>query len=223
MGDTHENAWRLTAAPSEDVSRKFKTDAGGLPSVGCMNEIHAHLASSAAEAARVTRGISPEQLDQPSGCTGWTVRELANHLVLYTAHGLEHRASRTQLPDELVARDFTADADWPERYAAQLDRALTAQAKPEAWDGDIDLGGGKMPADEIAAMLVAELALHGWDLARSTGQDFTLPEDTGTYLLDVVERYAEMYRTYEGFAVPITVDTDAPTFARALATSGRTP
>ncbi|MFE6070173.1 TIGR03086 family metal-binding protein [Streptomyces sp. NPDC056525] len=189
-----------------------------------MNEIHAHLSSSAAEAARVARRISPEQLAGPSGCTGWTVRELANHLVLYTAHGLEHRALRTQLPDNLVARDFTADTDWPEQYAAQLDRALAAWAQPEAWEGDVDLGGGNtMPADEIAAMLLAELALHGWDLARATGQDFTLPEDTGTYLLDVVERYAEMYRTYEGFAAPAPVDTDAPAFTRALATSGRTP
>ncbi|MFJ5138837.1 TIGR03086 family metal-binding protein [Streptomyces sp. NPDC088707] len=189
-----------------------------------MNEIHAHLTSSALEAARVTRGISPEQLAGPSGCTGWTVRELANHLVLYTAHGLEHRALRTQLPDDLVARDFTADADWPEQYAAQLDRALTAWAKPEAWDGDIDLGGGTtMPAGEIADMLLAELALHGWDLARATGQDFTLPEDTGTHLLDVVERYAEMYRTYEGFAAPAPMDPTAPAFVRALATSGRTP
>ncbi|MFE6064060.1 TIGR03086 family metal-binding protein [Streptomyces sp. NPDC056431] len=189
-----------------------------------MNEIHAHLSSSAAEAARVARGISPEQLAGPSGCTGWTVRELANHLVLYTAHGLEHRALRTQLPDNLVARDFTADTDWPEQYAAQLDRALAAWAQPEAWEGDVDFGGGNtMPADEIAAMLLAELALHGWDLARATGQDFTLPEDTGTYLLDVVERYAEMYRTYEGFAAPAPVDADAPAFTRALATSGRTP
>ncbi|WP_328946894.1 TIGR03086 family metal-binding protein [Streptomyces sp. NBC_00250] len=189
-----------------------------------MNEIHAHLTNCAAEAARVTRGISPEQLAGPSGCTGWTVRELANHLVLYTSHGLEHRAMRTQLPDELVARDFAADADWPERYAAQLDRALAAWAKPEAWDGDVDFGGGStMPAGEIAAMLVAELALHGWDLARATGQDFTLPEDTGVYLLGVVERYAEMYRTYEGFAAPTSVEPHASAFTRALATSGRTP
>ncbi|MFB7394975.1 TIGR03086 family metal-binding protein [Streptomyces sp. NPDC056191] len=188
-----------------------------------MNEIHAHLASSAAEAARVTRGVTPEQLAGPSGCTVWTVRELANHLVLYTAHGLEHRALRTQLPDDLVARDFTAEADWPEQYAAQLDRALAAWAKPEAWDGDIDLGGGNtMPAGEIAAMLLAELALHGWDLARATGQDFSLPDDTGTYLLDVVERYAEMYRAYEGFAAPTPVAPTAPAFTRALATSGRT-
>ncbi|MFE2009951.1 TIGR03086 family metal-binding protein [Streptomyces sp. NPDC059491] len=189
-----------------------------------MNEIHAHLATCATEAARVTRGVTPEHLAGPSGCTDWTVRELANHLVLHTAHGLEHRALRTQLPDDLVARDFTADADWPELYAAQLDRALAAWSKPEAWDGDVDFGGGStVPAPEIVAMLIAELALHGWDLARATDQEFTLPEDTGAYLLDVVERYADMYRQYEGFAAPVPTGADASAFTRALAASGRRP
>ncbi|MFB9482495.1 TIGR03086 family metal-binding protein [Streptomyces filamentosus] len=189
-----------------------------------MNETHHHLSVCTAEAARVTRGVTPEQLAEPSGCTGWTVRELADHLVLYTAHGLEHRALRTPLPDELVARAFTAETDWSERYAAQLDRALAAWAKPEAWEGDIDFGGGSaMPAREVVDMLVAEAALHGWDLARATDQDFTLPEDTAAYLLGVVERYAEMYREYEGFAAPIPAEDGATTLDRALAASGRKP
>ncbi len=62
--------------------------------------------------------MSPDQLTMPSVCDAWTVRELANHLVLYSSHGLEHRALRVQLPDELVQRDFTAEADWAEQYAA---------------------------------------------------------------------------------------------------------
>ncbi|MEV5974688.1 TIGR03086 family metal-binding protein [Streptomyces sp. NPDC051921] len=188
-----------------------------------MNEIHTHLTACAAEAARVTRAITAERLAGPTGCPDWTVRELANHLVLYTAHGLEHRALRTELPAETVGRDFTADTDWPERYADRLDRALAAWAKPEAWDGDIDLGGSEMPAPEVAGMLVAELALHGWDLARATDQDFAVPEETGAYLLDVVERYADVYREYEGFAAPVAVPAEATAFTRALAASGRTP
>ncbi|MFI8966798.1 TIGR03086 family metal-binding protein [Streptomyces sp. NPDC053493] len=186
-----------------------------------MNEIHAHLTTCAAEAARVTRGVTRDRLAGPSGCPDWTVRELANHLVLYTAHGLEHRALRTELPEETVRRDFTADADWPEQYAARLDRALAAWRKPEAWEGEVDIGGSGVPATEIAAMLLAELALHGWDLARSTGQEFTVPAATGARLLDVVERYAEMYRQYEGFAEPLAAAEDADAFTRALALSGR--
>ncbi|MFH8839505.1 TIGR03086 family metal-binding protein [Streptomyces sp. NPDC017868] len=188
-----------------------------------MNEIHTHLTVCAAEASRVARGVTAEQLGTPSVCADWTVRELANHLVLYSAHGLEHRALRTQLPEETVQRDFATEDGWAEAYAAQLDRALAAWEKPEAWEGDVDMGGSALPATEIAAMLVEELALHGWDLARSTGQDFTLPEGTAVFLLDVVGRYAEMYRQYEGFATAVDVPDDAPALDRALAMSGRNP
>ncbi|MFD9034052.1 TIGR03086 family metal-binding protein [Streptomyces sp. NPDC059567] len=188
-----------------------------------MNDIHTHLTVAAAEAARVARGVTADRLAQPSVCADWTVRELVNHLVLYTGHGLEHRARREQLPEEIVQRDFTADADWAERYASQLDRALAAWEKPDVWDGEVDTGYVTMPATVIASLLVKELALHGWDLARSTGQDFTVPEATGRFLLGVVEEHAETYRQYDGFAEPFEAQDDAPAFARALATSGRDP
>jgi uncharacterized protein (TIGR03086 family) len=188
-----------------------------------MNTIHTHLTVCAAEAARVARGVTADQLAGASVCTGWTVRELVNHLVLYSSHGLEHRALRTQLPEETVQRDFTADTDWAERYAAQLDRALAAWGKPDVWEGDVDLGFATMPATAVASMLLEELALHGWDLARSTGQDFTLPDATTRFLLTVVEESAEMYRQYDGFADPVDVPETASDLERALATSGRAP
>lgn len=190
-----------------------------------MNAIHTHLAVSAAEAARVARSVTSEQLAAPSVCADWTVRELANHLVLYTSHGLEHRALRTQLPEETVQRDFTADGDWAKRYEEQLDRALAAWERPGVWDGEIDLGFAAMPAVTVASLLVKELALHGWDLARSTGQEFRLPEETAVFVLDVVEEHAEVYRQYEGFAepVPVAAAENTPALARALALSGRDP
>ena len=188
-----------------------------------MNEIHTHLTVCAAEASRVARAVTAEQLGTPSVCADWTVRELANHLVLYSAHGLEHRALRTKLPEETTGRDFTAEPDWAEAYAAQLDRALAAWERPGVWDGEVDTGYVTMPATTIASLLVKELALHGWDLARSTGQEFTVPEDTAAFVLGVVEEHAEVYRQYEGFAAVVDVPDDAPAFVRALAISGRNP
>ncbi|MGW6568101.1 TIGR03086 family metal-binding protein [Streptomyces sp. NPDC054975] len=188
-----------------------------------MNAIHTHLTVCAAEAARVARGVTAEQLDRPSVCADWTVRELVNHLVLYSSHGLEHRARREQLPESTVERDFTTDVDWAEQYAAQLDRALAAWEKPDVWEGDVDTGYVTMPAPDIASLIVKELALHGWDLARSTGQCLTVPAETGTFLLAVVEEHAEVYRQYEGFAAPVAVPENATDFERALATSGRDP
>ncbi|MFD0854388.1 TIGR03086 family protein, partial [Actinomadura adrarensis] len=60
-------------------------------------------------------------LDDPTPCAEFDLRTLVNHWVLFTSHGLEHRALRRPIPDELTGRDFTADPEWAEAYAAQLD------------------------------------------------------------------------------------------------------
>ncbi|MEU1041208.1 TIGR03086 family metal-binding protein [Streptomyces sp. NPDC005907] len=185
--------------------------------------VHPYLAECAAEAARVARGVTPAQLAGPTHCVGWDVRALVNHWVLYTSYGLEHRALRKPLPEELTGRDFTADPDWAGAYAAQLDRAVAAWDDPAVWEGDVDLGMATMPAAELAPMIVKETAVHGWDVAVSTGQEFRVPEGAARLVLDVVERHGELYRRYDGFADPVAVPDDAPVFERALAASGRDP
>ncbi|MFC9242692.1 TIGR03086 family metal-binding protein [Streptomyces sp. NPDC057136] len=189
-----------------------------------MKNEHAHMTECAAEAARIARAISAAQLDaSTTPCAGWDVRGLVNHWVLYTAHGLEHRALRRTLPDELITRDFTAESDWAESYAAQLDRAVAAWSDPAVWEGDVDLGGTSSPAAEIAAMLIEETALHSWDVARATGQELRLSDGAAAYLLETVEGSAALYRQYEGFGDEITVAADASVLDRALAASGRDP
>ncbi|MDX3842034.1 TIGR03086 family metal-binding protein [Streptomyces europaeiscabiei] len=184
---------------------------------------HPYMAECAAEAARVARGVTADQLARPTHCGDWDVRALVNHWVLYTSHGLEHRALRKPLPEELTERDFTADPDWAEAYAAQLDRAVTAWADPALWEGDIDLGMGPLPAVDLAGMVIKEMAVHGWDVAVATGQDFRVPEGAASFVLDVVETHGALYRQYDGFAAPVPVPADAPVFDRALASSGRDP
>ncbi|MFF9773412.1 TIGR03086 family metal-binding protein [Streptomyces sp. NPDC013978] len=184
---------------------------------------HPYMAECAAEAARIARGVTPEQLDRPSHCGDWDVRALVNHWVLYTSHGLEHRALRTPLPEELTERDFTVGPDWADAYATQLDRAVAAWADPSVWEGDIDLGMGPFPAVGIAGMVIKEMAVHGWDVATATGQRFAISEPAARFVLDVVETHGDLYRQYDGFAAPVPVPPDAPVFDRALASSGRNP
>ncbi|MFD4574542.1 TIGR03086 family metal-binding protein [Streptomyces sp. NPDC058417] len=184
---------------------------------------HRAMTLCAAEAARVARGVPADRLGAPTHCPDWDLRTLVGHWVLYTSHGLEHRALRRTLPEELVARDFTADPDWAAAYAAQLDRAVAAWADPAVWDGEVDLGPAALPAAELAAMIVKEMAVHGWDVAVATGQKFHVTDDTARLVLDVVECHGDLYRQYDGFAAPVPVPADAPPFDRALAASGRDP
>lgn len=187
------------------------------------HESHPYMVECAAEAARVARGVTAAHLPLPTHCGDWDVRALVNHWVLYTSHGLEHRALRKPLPEELTKRDFTADPDWAEAYAAQLDRAVAAWADPALWEGEIDLGMGSLPAADLAGMIIKEMAVHGWDVATTTGQDFRVSEEAARFVLGVVETHADLYRQYDGFADPVPVPADAPVFDRALASSGRDP
>lgn len=171
----------------------------------------------------MARGVRPEQLSAPTPCTEFDVRTLINHWVLYSSYGLECRARRRAIPDDLSGRDFTATADWAEEYAAQLDRAVQAWAEPAVWEGEIDLGWSSVPASDVAGMLLAELALHGWDVAAATGQEFRISTAAATTIAEIIDSSAKEYRSYGMFVAAVEVADDAEPFVRAVAASGRNP
>lgn len=185
--------------------------------------LHPLMAHAAAEAARIARGVRTEQLSGPTPCTDFDTKTLVNHWVLYTSHGLERRARREPLPEELVTRDFTADPDWAGAYADQLDCAVAAWSDPAAWEGEVDLGGMTLLAASVAQMVIKEMVLHGWDVAQATGQRVEVEDDLARLVLGVVEEHAETYRQYGGFATPVPVPAAASFLDRALAASGRSP
>ncbi|SHM44820.1 TIGR03086 family metal-binding protein [Actinacidiphila paucisporea] len=180
---------------------------------------HAEIADSAREAARITAGVGPDRLTGPTPCPDYDVRALVNHLVAYTGIGMELRARREPHPDDLATRDFTADPQWAAHYAEQLDRSVAAWADPAVWEGEIN----SVPAEGMAAMLFLELCLHGWDLAKATGQDYRVADATARRLLAAVRENAQMYRDYKGFGEPVEVPAGAGDLETAVALSGRDP
>ncbi len=72
-------------------------------------------------------------------------------------------------------------------------------------------------------MLIMEMALHGWDVAKATGQEYACDEVVAEALLDTVAAQAELFRKYQGFADVVDIPDDAPAFDRALSLSGRDP
>ncbi|MDX6743657.1 TIGR03086 family metal-binding protein [Actinocorallia sp. A-T 12471] len=181
------------------------------------------LAETSAEAVRIAALVPQDRLSAATPCPDYDLRELVNHWIVWTSHALEHYGLRTTLPEALKTADFTADPTWREDYAATLDRALTAWSRPEAWQGDIASGMGPTPPADMAAMMLTELALHTWDVARTIGTDLHISDPTAALLLADVEKIAPMFREYGGFATPIPLPASSPLLARALAASGRNP
>jgi len=185
--------------------------------------LHSEMAASAAEAARVVCGVSSDQLSAATPCTDWDLRALLNHVILWTAYSAERRARDEQVPDDVMRKDFVAEPGYAADYAAQLDKAVAAWSDPAAWQRNLNVMGAPTPAAGVAALLIAEMVLHGWDAAKASGQDYACRDDVAAVVLGAVEANAELFRQYQGFADPIPVPASAPVLDRALALSGRDP
>lgn len=189
-------------------------------------ELHETMAKAAASAVEVVRNVKPDQLSAPTPCKEWDVRQVTNHLTFWSAFRSELAARKEQAPaDDPVTEqtDFTADPDWPELLARQLDRAVAAWGEPGALDGDTGLAGGSMPARTIAMMMVGELVVHGWDIARATGQTIDTDPDVLATVHEMVVELGDMSRQYNVFGEPVAVPEDAPMLDRVLGLSGRDP
>ena len=189
--------------------------------------LSAEMAAAAAEAARVVSGVPDGEgtLHAPTPCRDWDLRTLLNHTILWTAYSAERRAHGESVAEDLMSKDFTADPGFREDYAEQIGKAVSAWEDPRAWAGDRNVMGTATPAADVGAMLVMEMALHGWDVARATGQEYQPGEAVATAVERTVQAQAELFRKYQGFAdaVAIAGPAPAPAFDRALALSGRDP
>ncbi len=184
------------------------------------------MARAAASAVALARTLDPDQLDRPTNCPDWTVRDLANHLTLWSGVVSERSARRLPPPgdgSEAETLDFTAGGDWPDVFADRVGRAVAAWDAPGALDGDTVMMGDPRPAVFIHDMLFGELVLHGWDLAAATGLPFQVDEDLAGAALACVEALAEQGREWGVFGPEVVAPPDATTLERALALSGRDP
>ena len=182
------------------------------------------MAAAAAETARaVTGAAKTAPLDTKTPCPDWDLRTLLNHTILWTAYSAERRARGESVAEDLMSKDFTAEPGYAEAYQAQIAKAVHAWSDPEAWAGDRSVMGGAMPAADIAAILIMEMVLHGWDVAKATGQDYHCSGELAQAVLQTVQAQGDMFRRYQGFAAIVPVPDDAPAFDRALGLAGRNP
>jgi uncharacterized protein (TIGR03086 family) len=189
--------------------------------------LSSEMAAAAAEAAKVVSGVPEGTLDAPTPCGDWDLRTLLNHTILWTSYSAERRAHGESVAEDLMTKDFTAEPGFRADYAGQIDRAVRAWSDPKAWAGELGVMGDATPAADVGAMLIMEMALHGWDVAKATGQEYQADDAVAEALLRTVQAQAELFRKYQGFADAIEAPADATAtasaFDRALRLSGRDP
>ncbi len=173
----------------------------------------------------VVRRIEPDQLAAPTPCGDWDVRTLVDHL-LFWAPALEAAAGKEPVAVPTVGEGESppADADRVRRLEVRLGRLVEAWGRPEAWEGTTALGDPTpLPAPMIGGMVLGEFVVHGWDLARATGQEVVWDDAVLEFALEWLGQTAEQGRTMGVYGPAVPVPGDAPVLDRVLGLTGRNP
>lgn len=187
-------------------------------------ELHPLIARAGTEIVQTAHGVEHAQLTAPTPCPKFDVRALLNH-VLYWAPVLELAARKEPVPSEhgeSREQDLTT-GDWPALLAERVGRLVTAWAEPAAWDGMTRILGGEAPASFAGSITFVEFVVHGWDLARATGQPFHCDDEVAEAVYKVLSGMAERGRAMGAFGPEVPVPESAPALDRALGVSGRDP
>ncbi|GAA4233437.1 TIGR03086 family metal-binding protein [Streptosporangium album] len=177
-------------------------------SMSVMNELLSH---AVARTAAVVRGIGEEQRGLPTPCADFDVRALLGHLSWAAA-----------LFDALARKEQAPPQD--DEHTAFESRAVgmvAAWSRPEAFEGDSPTMG--MPMAVVFQMGLSDIVIHGWDLARATGQDYEVDAETGETVAAFMRQMAPQGRQMGAFGEELAVPEGVSPFDQALGLSGRDP
>lgn len=193
-----------------------------------MGEIADRYRRRADDFERKVAAVRPGQWDDPSPCEKWTARDVVQHIidmhdVVLRELGRTPRTAPSVDEDPLAA--FRA-------ARAAVEEVLNDPAPASV---EYESHGTRMTAEQhIDKVPSDDMPLHGWDLARATGQHDTIdPDDVARHwaaLTDIPPDLMEKYRTpgafgpgVEVFGPEVPVAQDASPQDRLLGFIGRDP
>jgi uncharacterized protein (TIGR03086 family) len=175
--------------------------------------------------------VHPGQLTERTPCPDYSVAALLDHLMALTRAFTvaAEKGDESTLADESppgLARAEHLDPDWRTVLPQRLDALAAAWAEPSAWTGETSVGGVVLPGESAATVAMDEIVLHGWDLARATGQDYQ-PDPAA---VEIVHRFTELLARPDQaqlrnaiFGPRLEVAVGASTWSQTLAGAGRNP
>jgi uncharacterized protein (TIGR03086 family) len=173
--------------------------------------------------ATVVGGVTQEQVHDPTPCTAYDVAQLRQHVVGWlTVFAAGFADPGGQAAANIDGYDVPTDAAAAVRGAA---RRLDGAVRDGATSRPLRLGESALPGDMALSMILWEYQVHGWDLARATGQPWSPPvEATEESLAFAPGMLTEDFQGEgKAFSPRVPVPDGAPALERLLGLSGRDP
>ncbi|MFB6857969.1 TIGR03086 family metal-binding protein [Streptomyces sp. NPDC057681] len=174
-------------------------------------------------AVPVVRALPDGCLEAATPCAEFDVKALVNHL--FQVMEQFQRLAAKQDSDFTETADRVAEGpDWRERFGEEARKLVAAWSAPGAEEGTT--GAMNMPAATVGSMVLLDLTVHIWDLARATGQEY-VPEGEALAVVErlagTVAELAPTARSMGVFGEAVPEPAGASAFERLLAATGRDP
>jgi uncharacterized protein (TIGR03086 family) len=186
------------------------------------------LGPAAARMADLVHNVTDDQLEGPTPCPDYSLGDLLDHvgglaLAFTSAAAKDAGSAGAQGPSGDASR---LGADWRTRIPEHLAALAAAWRDPEAWTGMTRAGGVDLPGEVAGLVALDELVVHGWDVARASGQPF----DCDPASLDAVHGFVDQFSgpgqedSRQGLFGPVVdVPAGAPQLDRVIGLTGRDP
>ena len=194
-----------------------------------MSDNKVDLTPAAQRLADLVARISDDELSGPTPCPAYTLGDLIEHvggLALAFRAAAEKDIASPYVNGTPSGDAARLQADWRERISADLAALAEAWASPDAWAGMTRIAGQDQPAEIVGVVVADELVVHGWDVARATGQPYTAEPE----LLDAARTFLGFFASPDAPAGPEVafgpsrpVADDSAPLDQVVALAGRDP
>lgn len=186
-------------------------------------DLPALLDQAVASTGEIVAGFRPDQLGDPTPCSEWDVRALLNHLI-GVSEAFSHAAEGEPITRPDPRTEYFQGDGYTAAYDAATEDLLAAWRTPGALDATITLPFGDVPGSVAASINFVDLLVHGWDLARATGQDPTFDPDLAEPALEVSRNLvSDEIRSAGAFGPEVAAPAGASEADRLVAFLGRNP
>jgi uncharacterized protein (TIGR03086 family) len=172
---------------------------------------------AATEVSTLLAGLDVADLDRPTPCDGWTVRDLATHLVANSAFFAG--AAGATVDDD---GDGVGAADARARFDAASDTVMAGFGAPGVLESEIATPYGTFSGAMVLAVAFADLLTHAWDLSRALDARVQVDPAVADHAIQAWEAFIQDdYRATGMFGDIQSCLPDAPALDRVAAFAGR--
>ena len=178
--------------------------------------------------ADLVRGVPDQMLDAPTPCPAYNLGDLLDHV---GGAALAFTGAARKETGDATSQGPSGDAsrlgdDWQERIPRDVAALSDAWRDPEAWDGMTKAGGVDLPGGVAGLVALDELVIHGWDIARASGQRYEPDRESLEAVHGFVSQFSETGQEAARaglFGPVVDVPDDAPMLDRVIGLTGRDP